>query len=77
MNLHRRNFLLAVTLATAAATPAFGQVTPTVGAANSGKQGAAVPDFSGVWTHSIPGFEPLAHSAGSSRIKLHLLRVRL
>ena len=61
MNLHRRNFLLAVTLATAAATPAFGQVTPTVGAANSGKQGAAsVPDFSGVWTHSIPGFEPLA-----------------
>src|SRR6516164_4950602 len=61
MNLHRRNFLLAVTLATAAATPAFGQVTPTVGAANSGKQGAAsIPDFSGVWTHSIPGFEPLA-----------------
>ena len=61
MNLHQRNFLLAVTLATAAATPAFGQVTPTVGAANSGKQGAAsVPDFSGVWTHSIPGFEPLA-----------------
>jgi len=60
MSLHRRYFLLAVTLATVAATPAFGQVTPTVGAANSGKQGAAVPDFSGVWTHSIPGFEPLA-----------------
>src|SRR6516162_8772086 len=61
MSLHRRYFLPAVTLATVAATPAFGQVTPTVGAANSGKQGAAsIPDFSGVWTHSIPGFEPLA-----------------
>ena len=61
MNLHRRNFLLAVTLATAAATPAFGQVAPTVGAANSGKERAtSIPDFSGVWTHSIPGFEPLA-----------------
>ena len=49
MSLHRRYFLLAVTLATVAATPAFGQVTPTVGAANSGKQGAAsIPDFSGV-----------------------------
>ena len=60
MSLQRRYFLLTVTLATVAATPAFGQVTPTVGAANSGKQGAAVPDFSGVWTHSIPGFEPLA-----------------
>ena len=59
MSLQRRYFRLAVTLATVAATPAFGQVTPTVGAANSGKQGAAVPDFSGVWTHSIPGFEPL------------------
>ena len=60
MSLQRRYFLLTVTLATVAATPAFGQVAPTVGAANSGKQGAAVPDFSGVWTHSIPGFEPLA-----------------
>ena len=37
------------------------QVTPTVGAANSGKERAtSIPDFSGVWTHSIPGFEPLA-----------------
>src|SRR6516164_9953622 len=61
MSLQRRYFLLAVTLAAAAAMPGFGQVTPTVGAANSGKQRAtSIPDFSGAWTHSIPGFEPLA-----------------
>jgi hypothetical protein len=61
MNSQRRNFLLVVTLAAAAAAPAFGQaVAPTVGAANSGKAGAAsIPDFSGIWVHSIPGFEPL------------------
>ena len=33
---------------------------PTVEPAHGGKQGtASVPNFSGVWTHSIPGFEPL------------------
>src|SRR5215468_6504376 len=62
MNLQRRDFLLVVTLAAAAAAPAFGQVvTPAAGPANSGKAGAAsIPDFSGIWVHSIPGFEPLA-----------------
>jgi hypothetical protein len=62
MTLQRRNFLLVVALAAAAATPAFGQaVAPTVAPANSGKESAAsVPDFSGMWVHgSIPGFEPL------------------
>jgi hypothetical protein len=62
MNLQRWNFLLAATLASVAATPAFGQaLVPTVGPANSGKQSAQlIPDFSGVWLHpSIPGFEPL------------------
>ena len=62
MNLQRRDFLLFVTLAAAAATPASAEpVAPTVAPAHGGKQGAAsIPDFSGVWTHSIPGFEPLA-----------------
>jgi hypothetical protein len=62
MNLQRWDFLLVVTLAAAAATPAFGQaVAPTVGPANRGKESpASVPDFSGIWVHSIPGFEPLA-----------------
>jgi hypothetical protein len=62
MNLQRSDFLLVVTLATVAATPAFGQaLVPTVGPADSGKQSAEpVPDFSGIWLHpSIPGFEPL------------------
>ena len=62
MTLRRRGFLLIVTLAAAAATPAFGQaVAPTVAPANSGKESAAsIPDFSGMWVHgSIPGFEPL------------------
>ena len=63
MHLQRRDFLLAVTLAMAAAAPACAQtVAPTVGpTAHGGQQGSAsIPDFSGVWTHSIPGFEPLA-----------------
>src|SRR5215475_9408241 len=61
MNLQRRDFLLVVTLAAAAATPAFGQaVAPTIGPANGSKDSArSVPDFSGIWVHSIPGFEPL------------------
>jgi hypothetical protein len=54
MTLRRRDFLLVVTLAAAAA--AFGQaLTPTVPRADSNQ------DFSGTWIHgSIPGFEPLA-----------------
>jgi hypothetical protein len=62
MTLQRRDFLLVVTLAVAAAAPASGQaVAPSVAAANSGNETAAsVPDFSGMWVHgSIPGFEPL------------------
>jgi len=62
MTLQWRDFLLLVTLAAAAATPAFGQtVAPTVAPANSGKESAAsIPDFAGMWVHgSIPGFEPL------------------
>jgi len=55
------DFLLLVTLAAAAATPAVGQ-TSTVEAASIGTPGAAaIPDFSGVWRHpSLPGLEPLA-----------------
>src|ERR1700676_1942127 len=63
MTLQRRDLLLVVTLAAAAATPAFGQTMPSMAApANSGKESAAFsPDFSGMWVHgSIPGFEPLA-----------------
>jgi len=63
MHLHWRDFLLMVTLAVAAVTPASAQtVAPTAGpAAHGSTQGSSsVPDLSGIWTHSIPGFEPLA-----------------
>src|SRR5579864_3207313 len=54
MHLHRRYFPLAVALAAAVASPAFGQ-------ANGGSEVAeAIPDLSGVWQHALPGFEPLA-----------------
>jgi hypothetical protein len=61
MNVQRRNFLLLVALAAAAATPALGQTAaPAVGPANGAAQGAAsIPDFSGVWAHpSWPSVEP-------------------
>jgi hypothetical protein len=63
MHLQRRDFLLMVTLAAAAVMPASAQtLAPTAGpAAHGGTHGSlSVPDLSGIWTHSIPGFEPLA-----------------
>jgi hypothetical protein len=50
MGWQRRNFPLALTLAAAVLTPAFGQ----------GERAQSIPDFSGIWTHANPGFEPLA-----------------
>jgi hypothetical protein len=54
-------------LAAATASPALGQeVVPTIGRAGGGTQNAAaIPDFSGIWTHPyFPGFEPPASGAG-------------
>jgi hypothetical protein len=61
MDSQSRNFRLVFTLAAALVTPALGQVVaPTVGPANGGSEGAEViPDFSGIWAHALPGFEPL------------------
>jgi len=55
----RRNDLLLMILAAAAATSALGQTeAPAAGPADGA---ASIPDFSGVWWHpSLPGFEPLA-----------------
>jgi len=52
ITLHRRDFLLVVSPATAA-TPAFAQaLAPTVAPANSGKEStASISDFSGMWIH--------------------------
>ena len=56
-----RNLSLVFALTAVVATPALGQVVaPKVGPAGSDEEGvASVPDFSGIWVHSIPGFEPL------------------
>ena len=56
-----RNLSLVFALAAVVATPAMGQaVAPKVGPAGSEDESAAsIPDFSGIWVHSIPGFEPL------------------
>ena len=71
--MHRhRDFLLLVTLAATAATPAFGQtVTPAVGPTTSGTQSAAsIPDFSGIWAHPfLTGFEPPRSGPGPVRNK--------
>ena len=54
----QRALLLAMALASAAATPVLGQTAVPAGAADDE---ATVPDFSGPWRHqSLPGFEPLA-----------------
>jgi hypothetical protein len=49
MELQRRNLAVLIAVAAAAAAPAFGQS----GSAQS------IPDFSGIWAHANPGFEPL------------------
>jgi hypothetical protein len=58
----RRDFLVLVALGLAV-SPACAQTVAATAepAAHGAKQStASIPDFSGVWNHSIPGFEPLA-----------------
>jgi hypothetical protein len=72
MSVRRWDFLLWVTLAGAAATPAFGQTAPPpVGSTNSNARSAAsVPDFSGMWAHPfLTGFEPPRSGPGPVRNK--------
>jgi hypothetical protein len=66
MKAQRRDFLLLMTLATAAVTPASGQaVPPVVGPAESAQSTVSIPDFSGIWGHPYwPGFEPPASGPG-------------
>ncbi len=62
MNMRRWDFLLLVTLAAAAATPAVGQ---TVAIAAGTQEAASMPDLSGIWWHpSLPGFEPPVSGPG-------------
>ena len=59
MNLRRRDFLLVVTMAAAAAGPAMSQTT-------------RVPDFSGIWAHPSLGFGPPLAGPGPIRNKSRL-----
>jgi hypothetical protein len=61
----RRDFLLVMTVAAAAAAPALAQTVAGVVGTNGEAQSAAVPDLSGIWWHpSLPGFEPPASGPG-------------
>src|SRR3984893_9322579 len=71
MNTHQRFFLVSVTLAAAAATPAFRQsVTAAVGSTAIGTPNtASIPDFSGIWGHPYltGGFEQPLSGPGPVR----------
>src|SRR5215475_13848181 len=58
MTFLRRKLLLAVMLATTAATLSLGQTPAPVGDTRAAQSAASIlPDFSGLWTHSALGFE--------------------
>jgi hypothetical protein len=55
-----RDFLLSVAMATTAAMSVMAQTTSAAKLVSSETHGAAIPDFSGVWSHpALPWFEPL------------------
>src|SRR6266702_5362503 len=56
-----RNLPLVLAVAAAFVTPAFWQAAaPQDGPATGGSKSAkSIPDFSGTWLHTLPGFEPL------------------
>src|SRR3954466_6470158 len=66
MTFLRRKFLLAVTLATTAATLSLAQ-TPTPVAGTRAQNAASTPDFSGLWTHAALGFESPISGPGPGR----------
>jgi hypothetical protein len=62
----KRDFLLVVTLAAVAATPALGQTaTPAATPAGKVESSTSMPDFSGVWRHgNLPWMIPPASGPG-------------
>src|SRR4249919_3703242 len=64
----RPDFLLAMTVVAAVASPALGQTT----AAGSPGGAASIPDFSGVWLHPGLGFGPPLSGPGPVRNKSRL-----
>ena len=66
MNLQRPEFFLLVTLAVAA-TPALGQTPTSSATASRAANAAAIPDFSGIWSHAALGFENPVSGPGPVR----------
>jgi len=63
MNMPRWGFLLSMTLATAAATPGWGEVVAPDG--GDTQSATSIPDFSGMWVHPyFPGLEPPERGPG-------------
>src|SRR5215470_16844873 len=67
----RPQFLLAMTLAGAVATPALAQ-TPAPAAGSRTQSAASIPDFSGLWLHPGLGFGPPLSGPGPVRNKTRL-----
>ena len=67
MTFLRRKLLLAVTLATTAATLSLGQTPAPVGDTRAAQSATAIPDFSGLWTHAALGFESPISGPGPVR----------
>ena len=68
MNLQRRQILLVVAVATAAATPVLGQTpAPAARAPATTRNAASIPDFSGIWAHPALGFESPVSGPGPVR----------
>src|SRR3977135_1084920 len=68
----RRDFLLLVTLTTAAAAPAFGQTAAPAAVSPAAPNAASIPDFSGAWSHPGLGFGPQLSGPGPVRNKSRL-----
>jgi hypothetical protein len=67
----RPGSFLAIVMAGAVATPAFGQATAPSGASSGGgaRNAASIPDFSGFWLHPGLGFGPPLSGPGPVRNK--------
>jgi hypothetical protein len=70
-----KDFLLFVTLTSAVAGPAFGQLEPAIGVASPGsnQNSGSIPDLSGAWGHNFLLFEPPSAGPGPVVTKLHTL----
>ena len=67
MTFLRRELLLALTLATTAATLSPGQTPAPVGDTRAAQGATSTPDFSGLWSHAALGFESPISGPGPVR----------